>query len=235
MRVRKLKRVRTEASESPKAEQRSLQHGGETKEDLARKQVGSESLDGEDAEDEERAGGEQREPVSREGAEKAEAAACSNSEDERPAEAVEDIEGTYRKERTGKERGELGEEERRGANGQRSEDEHIVAVGEGGVPAEHGDDACDGHGGLYKEVLKHVGERHGDGLAADEEDGYGEAAEETDGGEHGGELPHEPRGVGITGEQLEVDDAEKEDPVEDAKLEEEVLPVQLEDGHGWLR
>ncbi|MDE1175881.1 MAG: hypothetical protein PW789_04675 [Edaphobacter sp.] len=118
---------------------------------------------------------------------------------------------------SGEEGGYLGGEEGAGADGKRAEDEHVAAVGEGGVPAEDGDDARDGHGGLDEEVLEHVGERMRDGGAADEEDGHGEAAEEADGDEDGGELSHEARGVAVGGEEFEVDDAEEEDAVEDTE------------------
>jgi hypothetical protein len=54
---------------------------------------------------------------------------------------------------------------------------------------------------------------------------HGKGTEEADGGEDGGELSHKARGVAVGGEKLEVDDAEKEDTVENAELEDEVVPI----------
>ncbi len=86
-------------------------------------------------------------PVGDEGANRAdESVACWREEHgpEQPSEGVESEDGERKRRSEG---GEFGEEEGLGSHRQRPEDQHIAAIGEGRVPAEHGEEADDDHGG----------------------------------------------------------------------------------------
>ena len=134
-----------------------------------------------------------------------------------PGEAVES--GGGQPEGGGEGRG-LGQEDRARTHRQRRQHQYVAAVEESGIPAQHGEQAHDQHGGGYQEVLGAPQRGHGGAgrhVARIEEhrpQGHQRAEEDQD----AAELAEQLLDIALRGQDLQIHHPKEELAVEDVKL-----------------
>src|SRR5579872_3080968 len=184
-------------------------------------ELGRESLQRQKSEADQGSGSEKRQPPGAVGTEDGEHSGVFGGGDVGRAEARDDVDRGDADGERGGEGGDLGGEDGAEANGEHSQDEAIAARGQDGVPGQHTEESGDRHGCGHQKLLFAAGHDGDAGVGQGGTHIFRHGAEgegEAKGGQHGGELHQDFGDVAAGGEDFQIDQAEQEVAVENAKL-----------------